>query len=143
MSESGSAERKEAEEPVWLTKELVLTLHAESLARFGGTAGLRDQALLESALARPRQRYTYAGDPSIFELAAAYCFGIVRDHPFVDGNKRAGLLAARAFLFKNGYRFVPDEAETVRMIEGVAAGSVGEPELAQWLRSYSESRSEK
>lgn len=74
------------------------------------------------------------------ELAAAYCFGIVRNHPFVDGNKRAGLLAARAFLFQNGSRFVPDEAETVEVIEGVADGEVSEAELTAWIEQYTTSR---
>lgn len=131
----------ETGEPTWLSEKLVLTLHAESLERFGGTTGIRDQGLLESALGRPRNRYAYGETPSVFELAAAYCYGIVRNHPFVDGNKRAGLLAARAFLLRNGYHFMPEEAETVEVVEGVAAGKVSEAELAQWLEAYSESRS--
>lgn len=128
----------EEHEPTWLTEKLILTLHAESLHRFGGGPGIRDQGLLERALGRPRNRYAYGDDPSIFELAAAYGYGIVRNHPFVDGNKRAGLLAARAFLFQNGYRFVPEEAETVHVIEGVAAGEVSEAELTQWIKAYAE-----
>jgi len=126
-------------EPTWLTKKLVLSLHAETLHRFGGTSGLRDEGRLESALDRPRNQYAY-GDPSIFELAAAYCHGVVRNHPFVDGNKRTGLLAARAFLFRNGYRLDPDEAEMVRVVEQVASGDVSEPELAEWIDQNSIAR---
>ena len=126
-------------EPVWLSESLIRALHAESLDRFGGTSGIRDQGLLESALGRPRNQFTY-GDPSVHELPAAYCFGIIRNHPFVDGNKRAGLLAARVFLFQNGYRFVPGEPETVQVIEGVAAGEVTEAELATWIESFTTPR---
>jgi death-on-curing protein len=129
-----------ASEPTWLSESLVRALHAESLGRFGGTSGIRDRGLLESALARPWNRHAYGEDPSVYELAAAYCFDIVRNHPFVDGNKRAELLAARAFLFQNGHRFVPDEAETVQVIEGMAAGEVSETELATWIQKYTTSR---
>ena len=122
----------ESNEPAWLSKKLVLAMHAETLQQFGGTTGLRDEGRLESALSRPQNRYTFA-DPSLFELAAAYCHGIVRNHPFVDGNKRTGLLAARAFLFRNGHRLDPDEADMVRIVERVAAGEVSEEELAQWI----------
>ena len=122
----------ESNEPAWLSKKLVLAMHAETLQQFGGTAGLRDEGRLESALSRPQNRYAFA-DPSRFELAAAYCHGIVRNHPFVDGNKRTGLLAARAFLFRNGHRLDPDEAEMVRVVERVASGEVSEEELAQWI----------
>lgn len=121
-----------AEEPNWLAKELVLALHAETLHRFGGTTGLRDEGRLESALDRPRNRSAYA-NPSVFELAAAYCHGIVRNHPFVDGNKRTGLLAVRAFLFRNEGRFEPEEADMVRVVERVATGEVSEDDLARWI----------
>lgn len=129
----------QGEEPTWLTKKLVLALHAETLDRFGGTAGLRDEGRLESALDRPRNRYAFA-DPSIFELAAAYCHGIIRNHPFVDGNKRTGLLATRAFLFQNGYHLDPDEAETVQVAERVAAGEVSEGKLARWIEQNAHRR---
>jgi death-on-curing protein len=123
----------ESNEPAWLSKKLVLAMHAETLQQFGGTTGLRDEGRLESALSRPQNRYTFA-DPSLFELAAAYCHGIVRNHPFVDGNKRTGLLSARAFLFRNGHRLDPDEAEMVRIVERVASGEVSEEELVQWIK---------
>ena len=125
--------------PAWLSKKFVLALHAETLQQFGGTTGLRDEGRLESALSRPQNRYAFA-DPSLFELAAAYCHGIVRNHPFVDGNKRTGLLAARAFLFRNGYRLDPDEAEMVQIVERVAAGEVSEEELAQWIEQNTDPR---
>ena len=122
----------QSNEPAWCSKKLVLAMHAETLRQFGGTAGLRDEGRLESALSRPQNRYAFA-DPSLFELAAAYCHGIVRNHPFVDGNKRTGLLSARAFLFRNGHRLDPDEADMVRVVERVASGEVSEEELAQWI----------
>ena len=125
--------------PAWLSKKFVLALHAETLQQFGGSAGLRDEGRLESALSRPQNRYAFA-DPSLFELAAAYCHGIVRNHPFVDGNKRTGLLAARAFLFRNAHRLDPDEAEMVRVVERVASGEMSEEELAQWIEQNTDAR---
>ena len=125
----------------WLSRRLVETLHAESLSRFGGTPGLRDEGLVESALAGPKHLARYE-DPSAFELAATYCEGLLQNHPFADGNKRAGLLAPRAFLFKNGYRLDPEEPETVAMIRQVAAGELGREELAEWLEVNSEPISE-
>lgn len=127
----------QGDEPTWLTKKPVLALHAETLHQFGGSAGLRDEGRLEGALARPRNRQKFA-NPTLFELTAAYCHGIVRNHPFVDGNKRTGLLAARAFLFRNGLRLDPAEPETVSVLEGVAAGEVTEEELAHWIKQNSE-----
>jgi len=135
MASSGQADP--AEEWEWLSRQLVETLHAESLSRFGGTPGLREEGLLESALAGPKHRARYE-DPSVYELAATYCEGFLQNHPFADGNKRAGLLAARAFLFKNGYRLAPEEAETVAVIRQVAAGKLGREELAEWLEANSE-----
>lgn len=126
-------------EPKWLKKELVLLLHQQSLALFGGGAGVGDMGLLESALSRPL-RYTYSDEEDLFELAATYCSGIVKNHPFVDGNKRAGLLAARSFLFLNGYTLEPDEVSTVQMIEGHAAGEIDEARLADWIRENSRKR---
>lgn len=131
----------DANAPRWISESLVRAVHAETLRQFGGTPGVRDQGLLESALSRPRNRHAYGDAPTLFELAAAYCTGIVRNHPFVDGNKRTGLLAARAFLFRNGYRLVPDEDETVDVIEGVAAGNVSESELTEWMEANAEPRS--
>ncbi|HUF04982.1 MAG TPA: type II toxin-antitoxin system death-on-curing family toxin [Aridibacter sp.] len=111
----------------------VLVIHNEVIRDFGGHAGLRDRALLESALARPRNREAY-GDADLFELAAAYAFGIIRNHPFIDGNKRVGFLCAYVFLSLNGIDLDPPEEEAVIVIEGVADGSVDEGALAGWLR---------
>ena len=122
-------------EPRWLTMEMVRAIHEESLTLFGGAAGVRDEALLESAMAHPRSLFAYGDKPTIHHLAAAYCSGIVRNHPFIDGNKRAGLLAARAFLFLNGYDFDPDEAEEVNFIVELAAGTLDEGALAEWFKS--------
>jgi death-on-curing protein len=130
-----------SEEWEWLSRRLIETLHAESLSRFGGTPGMRDEGLLESALARPQHLARYE-EPSVFQLAAAYCEGIINNHPFADGNKRAGLLAARLFLFRNGFRLDPGEAETVTVIRQVAAGELSRDELTEWLRVNSTPLSE-
>ncbi len=120
-------------EPKWLRKDMVLALHIMSIAEFGGTAGVRDEGLLESALDRPRNLFAYGDDPSIFEMAAAYCAGIVKNHPFLDGNKRTGDLAIRAFLLRNDYLFEPEEAEEVVIIMALAAGDLDEDSLAAWI----------
>ena len=125
-------------EPVWLTIEIVRAIHAESAAEFGGDAELRDPGLLESALDRPRNLLAYGDDPSIYELAAAYCTGIVRNHPFIDGNKRAGVLAAAVFLDLNGFEFRPAEAEVVTVIMVLAAGEIDDTIVAQWLADNSQ-----
>ncbi len=131
-------------EPKWLTYFHVMMLHAESLKLFGGSVGIRDQGLLESALDRPRNRWHYEQSTTVFELAAAYGFGIARNHAFVDGNKRTSLLAMRAFLYSNGYHFSPDEVETVTTIEGLAEGlaegRVDEVLLARWIEDNSSKR---
>jgi death on curing protein len=127
-------------EPVWLSAAQVKLLHAESIRLFGGLPGVRDEGLLVSAVARAQHRWSYDAVATPFELAAAYAFGIARNHPFLDGNKRAALLAIRAFLFRNGYRFAPDELDTVAMTEGLAAGSVAEAELAAWVETNSSPR---
>ena len=128
---------KPPEEPRWLTAAQVKVLHAESLTAFGGLDGVRDENLLGSALARPQHLFTYGGAPDLAALEAAYGVGIARNHPFLDGNKRAALLAMRAFLFLNGQRLDPDQLETVTTMEGVAAGSVDEVMLADWVRANS------
>ncbi len=120
-------------EPKWLTAQLVQAIHSLAIATFGGSHGVRDIGLLESALDRPRNLYAYGDDPTLFDLAAAYCAGIVKNHPFIDGNKRTGDLTARAFLFRNGYLFEPDEADEVNMIVALAAGEIEEDVLARWI----------
>lgn len=120
-------------EPIWLEVEAVLVLHDEQLAEHGGSAGVRDMGLLESALARPRNAWSY-GQEDLIELAALYAAGIMRNHPFIDGNKRAGFLAAYAFLYVNGSELVADEGEVVVQCLALAASEIGEGEFAAWLR---------
>ena len=122
---------------VWLTELQIKMLHAETIHQFGGLAGIRDAGLLQSALARPQHLRAYGEKATLFDLAAAYGYGLARNHAFVDGNKRIALLAVRAFLFRNGYRFDPDEIETVTMMEGLAAGKVTEELLSEWIEKYS------
>jgi len=120
-------------EPQWLDLEIVLDIHAEQLALFGGGDGLRDTGLLESALARPANKFAY-GESDLAALAAAYAFGIAKNHPFVDGNKRAAFASIIVFLGLNGVDFmVPPEEATV-MILALAAGEVSEENLTRWIR---------
>jgi len=120
-------------EPKWLTLEMVLAIHDEQMALFGGGEGIRDLGLLESALTRPVNRHHYDPEANLSELAAAYCFGIVRNHPFVDGNKRTGLLSVPAFLGLIGFRFQPDQADEVQTMLKLAAGEMEEEALAHWI----------
>ena len=120
-------------EPRWLDTTIVLDVHAEQLALFGGAEGIRDIGLLESALGRPINKFTY-GETDLSALAAAYAFGIARNHPFVDGNKRAAFASIIVFLGLNGIDFdVPPEAATV-IILGLAAGEIDEDGLTRWIR---------
>jgi death-on-curing protein len=120
-------------EPVWLFPELVIAFHDEQLREFGGPPGLRDPGMLESALGRPQNKWSY-GETDLAALAAAYAFGIARNHPFVDGNKRAALLSIVTFLGLNGIEFVADNAEAVVIIQGLAAGEIDEAGLSRWIR---------
>lgn len=120
---------------VWIDKHDALALHGRLLALDGGPAGVRDQGLLESALARPRQLHAYGDKPDIVDLAAAYTFGIVRNHPFLDGNKRTGFVVGVLFHEMNGFRFTAAEESAAQMIVSLAAGSLGESALAAWLRA--------
>jgi death on curing protein len=119
--------------PEWLTLPIVLAIHEEQLAIYGGSAGLRDSSLLESALARPQNKWSYEA-AELPELAAAYSYGIARNHPFVDGNKRTALLAMYTFLGINGIDFIVPEADAAAMMLGLAAGEVSEQSLARWIR---------
>ncbi len=127
-------------EPRWLTRALVVALQQEALAVFGGHGGLRDEGLLESALARPRNLLAYEPGADLGRLAAGYGFGLARNHAFVDGNKRVAVLAVAVFLAINGVDFDPDEVDEVRTILALAAGEVGEEELAVWIRANSQPR---
>jgi death-on-curing protein len=120
-------------EPEWLDIDIVLDIHAEQLALFGGGDGLRDRGLLESALARPLNKFAY-GETDLAALAAAYAFGIARNHPFVDGNKRAAFASIIVFLGLNGIDFdVPPEEATVVILE-LASGQIEEDGVARWIR---------
>ncbi|MBA4174106.1 MAG: type II toxin-antitoxin system death-on-curing family toxin [Hyphomicrobium sp.] len=119
-------------EPVWLTPELVIALHDEQLREFGGPPGIRDHGMLESA--RPAQNKWSYGETDLAALAAAYAYGIARNHPFVDGNKRAAFLSIITFLGLNDIDFAPAEAEAVVMILGLASGEIDEEGLARWIR---------
>lgn len=121
-------------EPSWVDRADCLAFHETMLARFGGLPGIRDDGLLESALHRPRQLFAY-GEPDLFDLAAAYALGIVKNHPFLDGNKRAGFMAAALFLEYNGETFHAPESEVVLQTLGLAAGAVSEKAYAKWLRA--------
>jgi death-on-curing protein len=120
-------------EPEWLSKQIVLAIHDEQLAMHRGADGVSDEALLESALSHPRNKWTYES-ARLAELAAAYGFGIARNHPFVDGNKRTSLLAIYTFLGINEIDFVVPEADAAAIILSLAAGEVGEEGLARWIR---------
>jgi death-on-curing protein len=120
-------------EPVWVERRTVLIAHDEALAAHGGAPGVRDAGLLDSALARPRNLHAY-GEEDAAALAAAYAFGIVRNHPFVDGNKRTAFLTAALFLELNGFRFVAGEADAVVRVLALAASEIDEAEFAAWLR---------
>lgn len=119
-------------EPLWLSDDLPVVLHERLVADFGGLSGVRDRGLLESAMARPRQLYAY-GSPGLGELAAAYAAGVVRNHPFVDGNKRVGFMLAYIFLVRNGYRLTASEAAATRAVLDLASGAMGEQAFARWL----------
>jgi death-on-curing protein len=120
-------------EPEWLDNNIILDVHAEQLALFGGAYGIRDMGMLESALGRPLNKFSY-GEIDLAALAAAYAFGLARNHPFVDGNKRAAFASIIVFLGLNGIDFdVPPEEASARIL-GVAAGEVSEESLARWIR---------
>ena len=121
-------------EPLWLTAEVVLAVQEELLARFGGLDGLRDEGLLDSALNRPKQLFQY-GDPSLFDMAAAYAHGLVKNHPFLDGNKRIGFIAAYIFLGANGQDLNAPEPDAVLKTLALAAGEVSADEYARWLEA--------
>jgi death-on-curing protein len=125
--------------PEWVEAETVRALHDQLLAAFGGSPGVRDEGLLASALARPRAKSDYAS-PDVFDLAAAYAFGLIKNHPFVDGNKRIGFATAIVFLECNGQLFDAPEAEALVETLGLAAGDRTEAAYAAWLRRNSRRR---
>lgn len=123
----------EAEEPLWITYEQAIAIHGEQLRRFGGALGLRDEGMLRSALERPVNKWTYEQAP-LAELAAAYAFGLAKNHAFVDGNKRIAFMAMATFLHKNGVPFAPDPAQSTVIILAMAAGEISEEGLTRWIR---------
>jgi len=120
---------------IWVTKQVIVAIHDEQLARYGGPAGIRDEGLLESALARPLNLEAY-GTPSIAELGATYAIALVRNHPFIDGNKRIGWMAMVTFFGLNGVAFEPPEAEAVVAMVDLAGGDLPEPGFIAWVTNY-------
>ncbi len=120
---------------IWLERLAIELLHAESLADHGGIAGLRDESLLESAVARPRNLHAYENVEDILTLAACYAVAIAKNHPFLDGNKRAGFIAALAFAQRNGYRIMADQGEAAAAMLALASGEMTQTEFAEWLRA--------
>ena len=120
-------------EPKWFTCEQAIAAYSLQLRRFGGAQGLRDEGLLRSALERPRNKWHYEG-AELPELAAVYAFGLIKNHAFVDGNKRIAFISMVAFLRMNGIAFKPDQAQSTAIILAVAAGEVSEQSLARWIR---------
>ncbi len=121
-------------EPIWISQLIVEAIHQDQLKEHGGLPGIRDNALLESALERPKNKFAYDPTCSIHDLAAAYCYGLVRNHPFADGNKRIGFLVMAVFLELNGFTFRATEESTVVSILSLAAGDLSESDLASWIK---------
>jgi death on curing protein len=122
-------------EPVWIDERDALALHDRLLALHGGATGVRDEGLLNSALARPRQHFAYADSPDLIDMATAYTAGIVRNHPFVDGNKRTGFVVGILFLEVNGCRFIASEEDAAQAVLELAAGSLDEGGYSAFLRA--------
>ena len=124
---------------IWVDRDILLALHDESLAEHGGASGIRDAGLFESALNRPLNLIHYA-TPDVAELAASYGYGLAKNHPFIDGNKRAALLGIGLFLMMNDYRLIATQDDAANTILALAAGELTEEALAQWIRSNIQKR---
>lgn len=122
-------------EPIWLDADIALAIHDRQLAEHGGPSGVRDQGLLESALAKPVNKWGY-GENDMCALAAAYAFGVARNHPFTDGNKRTAWVLARTFLVLNDRQLVFDREEAIATVQTLAAGDLSEDDLAAWFRGH-------
>lgn len=120
--------------PIWLTRTIIDVIHSDQIRQHGGQPGVRDDDLVESALASPHQRWSYDPNVDIPLLAALYCFGLIKNHGYVDGNKRVGFMAMYVFLALNGVDIVASEPEVVRTMVQVADGSMDETSLAAWIR---------
>lgn len=127
------------QEPVWIPRMVIEAIHVDQVREHGGLSGIRDVDLLESALARPKQKWTYEQSTDLAALAAAYCFGIVKNHPFHDGNKRVGFLSLVVFLGLNEISVHASDESVVSSILGLASGQVSEDDLAAWIRSNTKS----
>lgn len=123
-------------EPRWISLEAAVILHNDQIAAFGGSDGVRDNGLLDSALTRPRNLFLYEEGISLSQLAASYCFGISRNHPFVDGNKRVAYVVARTFLIKNGYDLTATKEEKLSTMLALASGKLSEEELSGWFAGH-------
>ena len=120
--------------PKWIDRRALVLLHGETLAEHGGSPGLRDDSALDASLARPRHLHAYEPESDLPRLAAAYAFGLVRNHPFTDGNKRAGFLAIGLFLARNGRELIAEPIEAIAIILRLAEGKMTELDLAEWIR---------
>jgi death-on-curing protein len=123
-------------EPVWVLREVVLMAHEQSLVQFGGSAGVRDEGLMDSALGKPQNLFAYS-KPSLFVLAASYAFGLVKNHPFIDGNKRTGFVVAVTFLECNGWQLEASEVDAAVCTLALAVGEMSESAYAEWLKANS------
>jgi death on curing protein len=132
--------KRRGPEPKWLSRLVVDAIHDDQLREHGGLPGVRDENVLESALARPQQKWHYSDRTDLPTLAAAYAFGLVQNHPYRDGNKRIGFLAMVTFLGVNGHDFSATDAEVVTEFLGLADGSASEEALANWIRRHSSKR---
>jgi death on curing protein len=131
---AAKSKEPKSKEPLWIEVRDVVAIHDRLLALHGGLSGLRDQGLLQSALARPRQHHAYARSPDVIEMAALYTAGILRNHPFVDGNKRTGFVIGVLFLELHGFDFKASEADATQAVMGLAAGTIDEAAYVDWLR---------
>ena len=131
---------RKVKEPVWIDERDALALHDRLLALHGGAVGLRDDGLLKSALARPQQHFAHAKSPDIVDMAAAYTWGIVGNHPFVDGNKRTGFVVGVLFLELSGYRFNASEEDAAQMVLELASGNLDEAGYIAFLRAHASLR---
>jgi death-on-curing protein len=121
---------------IWIADSVVLAVHEAQLAEHGGMVGIRDEGLLASALARPRNAQAYGEEPDAASLAAAYAFGLSRNHPFLDGNKRTAFVVMELFLNLNGWNLNAEDADCISTMEALASGRVGENAFAEWLRGH-------
>jgi death on curing protein len=127
-------------QPHWISRRALLYLHSASLTTFGGSTGIRDEGLLDSALARPQNRFLYSPESDLSELAASYGFGIAKNHPFIDGNKRAAFHSVGLFLSINGYQLIADQLDAIQTMLNLAAGNLNEQQFAAWIRTNTKSQ---